>query len=389
MGKSAGIVYYGSYPENRGIRQLRDVLERLECKSFVLARQTGRTDVSEAGVSYAMHGDGVGEKFRYLPGPVQPFWQNRILHWAVEHSLDFLMVRETPLSGACLAVGRQLGIPVYLDIRENLAAMYRAGEQRLLARLAKNSFFVKLLERRYVSQFDAIFSVSDELGDWVSRTYHIPEQKIHTLGNYPSRRSIELADAACASTRQDREQGLTLVHAGYVQRNRGLQDIVTAMRILNTEGRPLHLKILGEGDYLSALRTLVDQHDLNSQVQFVRAVPPDRIYSELVSGDVGVCSYLLNEQAHLTMPGKLFEYMTVGLPILTSARRPVVRIIGECENGLIYPSRNAEEIAKVLRYFLDHPDERIRMANNSRLAVRERFNEDRNVQVLGRIVMDE
>lgn len=133
---------------------------------------------------------------------------------------------------------------------------------------------------------------------------------------------------------------------------------------------------------------MADDLVMNDLIDFVPAVPPEKVYEELVECDLGICSYLLNEQAHLTLPGKLFEYMSVGLPVLSSARKPVVRILEKCGNGSIYHSRDPKEIAEKLKFFYESPSLRREMGEKSRNAILNEFNEDTNIKSLEGVLLN-
>ena len=89
------------------------------------------------------------------------------------------------------------------------------------------------------------------------------------------------------------------------------------------------------------------------------------------------------------MPGKLFEYMAVGLPIFSSARKPVVRIIRREKNGIIYNSRDIKEISTKLISMIENVEERHTMGRNGRAAVLKKYNYTTSQKRLEQILVRE
>lgn len=73
-------------------------------------------------------------------------------------------------------------------------------------------------------------------------------------------------------------------------------------------------------------------------------------------------------------PNKMFEYMSAGLPIITS-NFPLWREIVEGNRcGICVDPVNPKEIAEAIDYLVDHPQEAQKMGDNGKKAVLERYN---------------
>jgi glycosyltransferase involved in cell wall biosynthesis len=74
------------------------------------------------------------------------------------------------------------------------------------------------------------------------------------------------------------------------------------------------------------------------------------------------------------MPNKLFEYMAAGLPVIVS-NFPLWKEIVEGNNcGLTVDPMAPREIARAIGYLIGHPDEAMKMGENGRKAVLEKYN---------------
>jgi len=111
-----------------------------------------------------------------------------------------------------------------------------------------------------------------------------------------------------------------------------------------------------------------------SQVEELGYISRQAVRAELSQAVAGVlfCAPLPN---HLfSQPIKMFEYMAAGLPLLVSDFPYWRSIIEEVGCGLLADPNQPVEIAQVMRWVLDHPEEARRMGERGREAVRTRYN---------------
>ena len=73
-------------------------------------------------------------------------------------------------------------------------------------------------------------------------------------------------------------------------------------------------------------------------------------------------------------PNKMFEYMSAGLPIITS-NFPLWKEIVEGNNcGICINPLEPKEIAQAIEYIITHPKEAEQMGQNGKKAVLEKYN---------------
>jgi glycosyltransferase involved in cell wall biosynthesis len=386
-----GIVYYSSYPQNRGIEQLAHGLRRIGHEPYVIARRPkGEEPVSSfQGIPVIQLPRPDEKPFVELPVPFNPYWIHTIESISREQELDALISRETHLSYPVLRTARRMGVPAFLDMRENLRAVYAAEpRQSLVGRLLRSEFVVGTYESWVVPKFDHVFTVSQELRKWVEEEFGLSKECISVLGNYPTDLFMKRAKRARSRANSTSTDGsVQLIHAGYVLESKGIQDVIRAVRRLVDQGID-HLKyrVVGggtsAGSYVEPLKALTTELGLEEVVEFEPYPPADELARTLAACDIGVCSYHLNQLTHQTLPGKLFEFMAVGLPILSSARKPVVRILEREKCGVIYSSRSPESIAQTLLPLIENASLRQKMGRRGVAAVQDTYNSSRNVQVL-------
>ena len=387
-----GIINYGTRAKNRGVDQLAQCLYQLGHQALIVARlpKSGERITEFNNIPILQLPLNV-KRFGYLisaPIPLNWIWTRWIVYFARKYSWQAIFVIEVPLAWQVLRAAKILDIPAYLDMRENLGAMYAAGsEERLIRKFLRPKRFVHFYESLVVPKFNHVFTVSQELRIWVTENYKIKPNVISVLSNYPSQVFLEQAEkAAKKKIKRSHEKVLKLVHTGFVKKDRGLQDILKALRILIDREINVALRIIGDGTNLNDLKELVSQLGIEKHVEFLPMLPPENVADALADCDVGLCSYLLNEHTQQTLPGKLFEYMAVGLPVLSSARKPVISIIEKEKCGFIYYSRDPEAIANAIISLTKDLNNAREMGRRGREAVIKRYNQKSNLEVLRKVL---
>lgn len=389
-----GIIYYGIQARNRGLDQLAQALIEIGHHPHIVSRNKKYTEqVDEFNgvpvIQLPRKPTGVSG-FISLHLPINFSWTIWIVSLAKELKWDAIFLRETPLSLPGIVAARILSIPIFLDMRENLPATYAATrpKHKQFWKLTKLSTLSKFYEKKVLPHFDHIFTSTKELGEHVKEEYGIKANLQSVMGNYPSRVFLDQAQHAIKAPNRVCTDKVRLVFAGGISENRGVQDIVYALDIIRKKEKnySISLHIIGEGPYLEELKKIVQSLGLNSLVEFLPLLPPSQVAKALASYDIGICSYLLSQQTHHTLPGKLFEYMAVGMPVLSSARKPVIRILEEFECGTIYHSRKATEIAAKILYLSENKKLREDMGRRGRNAVINHYNWKQNSKALDTVL---
>lgn len=112
----------------------------------------------------------------------------------------------------------------------------------------------------------------------------------------------------------------------------------------------------------------------------------------LVNMDIGTV-LLQPTEAYLYYPGenivKLWEYMSIGLPVLLSDFPALRELNEELQFGKNVKSDNIQEIAIAIDWLIDHPEERKRMGDNGRTCVLNRYNAENYTKGLVHFIENE
>jgi len=383
------IVHPGRFPWNRGIGQLYDLLKNLGHNPVVFSRATERRFLGAKRNDFRFEimreGDAILNRIRTYPVAINPFWQNFVAQGARTIRADCVFVRETNLLKQAVSVAKSLEIPIFVDMRENLGLLFSTTKTKNSLNFLRTERFINFVEHIYLKHCSHIFTVTNELKEWVVQKYGINQKRVSVLGNYPDREYINQARHLDPANKRNCNSAVRFVYAGNLSEGKGIQDIIRSLPIVHQK-YDCTFTIIGEGKYRQHLEDLVLDQGLEKRVTFKPLLPPGELLESLAAFNIGVCPYLINPFSNQTMPGKLFEYMCVGLAVLSSARKTVSRIIEEIGCGVIYQSRQPEEIAAKMITIIENRDETLRMGLNGREAVFSKYNNETSGKVLKEVL---
>jgi glycosyltransferase involved in cell wall biosynthesis len=314
---------------------------------------------------------GTGGGILDYPLFVNPFWK-RALHSMVERNhIGALIVRDLPLMGLGIEAGRKYGIPVVFDMAENYPAALVAYEKwPYKPFLVFNAFLPKLYERYAVRNASRVIVVTEEQRERIGgfrRSRGAKESDIVLVSNTPV--LSELPEGAPPETGGGSEK--RLLYTGKVDIHRGVETALRAVSILKKTRPEIKLVIAGTGRDIERLKKMTSAVGAAGNIEFVGWVPHDEMYALIRKSHVCLIPHLKSEHTDTTLPNKLFDYMALAKPVVSSDLAPVARILKECACGVVYKSGDAEDLSAQIESLLDGG---AGLGENGRKAVLNKYN---------------
>src|SRR5439155_14478133 len=117
------------------------------------------------------------------------------------------------------------------------------------------------------------------------------------------------------------------------------------------------------------LELLAKSLGLGSAVQFPGWVKFEQIWSYISRSTVCLIPHLRTEHTDTTLPNKLFDYMAMGKPVVSTDCAPLERVIKETECGLTFASGDVAGLQAALRTLLSDASQSFIKGQNGRKAV--------------------
>jgi glycosyltransferase involved in cell wall biosynthesis len=296
-----------------------------------------------------------------------------------EHRFPLVHLNDSPLLAAAW-VARKHGAKVVWHLRSALAGEGRDHRSRLIA--------------SFMEAFgDAAIAIDRDVATRFPIRLRL--EIVHNSVRPPSPAGV--GGKAALGLPEDR---VAVGFAGFVRRQKGWQELVSAAEILVREGAPAHFVIMGGGvrppeyfktvrgralaltnlltDEESAIKDLVAAKGLEGRFSFLPfTAETGEIYSAL---DIVTFP---NQGVGLGRP--VLEAATYGKPVVASGSRAGAGVLLPGRTGLLLQDANPQELASALRLLIDDPALRRRLGDAAAEHARLRFDPAINARAVERV----
>ena len=258
-----------------------------------------------------------------------------------------------------------MGIKVVYDVHEDYPRSLLSSDRTWIPAWCRGiaSKSVSVFEWLGACCFDGIIAATPAIAK------RFPPQKTISLQNYPI--SGELSSE---SSLPYRNRLPMLTYTGGISLLRGIRELIQALNFLP---RNLESKLLLAGKF--------DSHKFEKEVKQLpgwRHVDVKGLLSRKELADIlgqakiGLVVFHPIPNHIEAQPNKLFEYMSVGIPVVASDFPLWREIIGNADCGLLVDPLNPVKIAKAIKWLLENPDDAEAMGKRGKQAVEEKYNWD-------------
>jgi len=158
-----------------------------------------------------------------------------------------------------------------------------------------------------------------------------------------------LAIGHARRTIADRARPVRLVFVGWVEREKGIFELLEACSALSTTN-PFEIRVVGDGKALMACRRMVEEKGIGARVRFSGWLEGPELRRALADADIFVLPSW--EEG---LPNAMIEAMAAGLAVVVSAVGNVPDVIRDGQDGLLVPPRDVESLGETLLTVIDDP----------------------------------
>jgi glycosyltransferase involved in cell wall biosynthesis len=373
-------IFDGDYPWDVRVEKVSHTLisvghtVRLLCRN---RKRRARTDKMSDGL-----------EVRRLPGGpdplsfpffLNPVWAGSVLSQVHKFRPDRLLVRDLPLAPLALVAGRMFSIPVIADLAEpypdSLRSQWQFQQRSLVDYVVRSPYLADLVERFVARRIDRVLVVCPEAGRRLERQ-GLPSTRWTEVGNtvMPDRfvpRGQPVPELAGCEGR------LLLLFSGLLAGDRGLDVALEAFaRVRRSQPGRFMLVLVGEGPVRAQLEAQTAALNLRDDVRFTGWIDHDRLPDVIARAAIGLLPFRACPHINSTLANKLFEYMSLGLPVVASDVPPMLRVLAETGAGVSFRSGDVADLADKIERLAGNPDLRQMSAESGRRATKGMYNWD-------------
>jgi glycosyltransferase involved in cell wall biosynthesis len=174
---------------------------------------------------------------------------------------------------------------------------------------------------------------------------------------------LNTANEGCFKFNSEREfrkikSGVKIIYHGTIAERFGLHNVIVAMPYLLKDIPDSVLNIYGryEDSYFTKLERLVNDLELSGNVNLNDKVVREQIPDLINDHDVGIVPYLQTDYMNLALPTKAFEYIAMGLPLVSTKLKDLYETFDD--NCIKYVDESEpKQIAGAISFLCSNPGE--------------------------------
>lgn len=255
------------------------------------------------------------------------------------------------------------GVPVVLDLHDLTVELFesKTAGKPLKALLE----VVKAVERLSCSFADQIITTSSGFRRKLIERGVKPDKVTLVLNSADDR----IFDAPPPREWKRIDEGPVLLYHGTVARRFGLHVAIEAIGCLKKTHPGARLDIYGKYDpsYKKELKELVESKGLSGSVTINGFLGLDKVTAAIASSDMGVVPYLSDPFMDLALSTKIFEYVSMGMPVVAAGLDSIREIFEEGSIKYFRPG-DASDMAEKIAEFCRRPAERRSYAEKAKNA---------------------
>lgn len=292
-------------------------------------------------------------------------------------SLIFCSLPTLELAEESVLLGQKMSVPVLVDVRDlwpdHYLTLFPWGLRGPLRRI----FVLEFRRLRRITRGgEGIVSISNAYLNWALK--HAGREKNLADGVYPmgypiidssAKAEILLRKKELTEQYKLRPEDFVVVFVGSFTSSFDFHTVVKAARSLDRlEKSNIRFILVGEGKEGRRMRRWARGTE---NITFAGWLDQTSISAILDLASVGLAPYRRNTT--ISLPNKPFEYMSAGLPLLSSLPGETESLIIGERIGLQYQAGNPASLAAKIRWLAAQPDVRKKMGARSLQLFRERF----------------
>jgi glycosyltransferase involved in cell wall biosynthesis len=293
---------------------------------------------------------------------------NGLVSFFKKFDLDIIQAEQDNAALTLIPIRSKLGIPLVLDLHGIWP------EELLAANAIKvgGSDWIDLqnLMQKIFSNVDLTVCLSKTMNDYVALNYGVDDRR--TVVVPPGGRILQ-------GEYIERFSPPKIVYAGMVSYRKHVDLFIKSMGLIKSARPDAQFYITQKGDLLKKMQDLASKLSLDPDFFWFK--DSESTLKFLLSCHIGVHPSTNDISSRLSMPSKLFDYFSVGLPVVANDVGGWTDIVKENRVGRI-TSDDPKEFGQAIIDLLDSPQEIAECGRRAMSLIRNKYNWDASANII-------
>ncbi|HIP48601.1 MAG TPA: glycosyltransferase [Lutibacter sp.] len=303
------------------------------------------------------------------------FLKPKIKHFINSNAIEVLHIHDIRIAGSVYKINEQLKLPIILDLHDNYPEVMKAYPhlQKFPGKYIISPKLWIRKEQYFIEKANYVISVSDEFIESLKNRLINNKEKVVLVPN--SVRSDFYTNTFINSEIVTKfEDNFVLLYIGDTGLRRGLQTAIAAIPIIKKTISNIKLVIVGKSTTDYVLKQQVQDLKIKDNVSFEGWKNEKLLASYIVTSSIGISPLIRSKHHDLAYANKLFQYMSLGLPVLVSNATAQKRLVEKSKTGLVHLEKDTADFTSKVILMYQKKAIYNKFKNNAIAFIKEEFN---------------
>ncbi|CAM1353280.1 glycosyltransferase family 4 protein [Tenacibaculum insulae] len=276
--------------------------------------------------------------------------KKKIADFLFKNKIEAIHIHDIRIAEAVFLASKKAKLPVVLDLHDNMPEVMKFYPhlQKFPGKYIISPKKWKQKEEAFIKKADKVITVSQEfVNELVDRT-KIAENKVVLVPN-TIRKSFYNSFKLNGGIIEKYKDNFVILYLGDTHVRRGLLTAIRAVANLKAQIPNVKLVIVGKNTTDYILKAEVDKLNIHEFVDFEGWQNVSLFPSYIKASSICISPLRRNIQHDVAYANKLFQYMSLGKPLLVSNAIAQKNLIEKINGGLVHEAQNVKDFeAKVL-----------------------------------------
>jgi glycosyltransferase involved in cell wall biosynthesis len=270
-----------------------------------------------------------------------------------------LHIHDIQIAQAVFKSNRKKGLKIILDLHENRPEIMKFYPhlQKFPGKWLIAPSMWKRKEEEFIKKSDKIVVVTEEAKSEICDRTGCAAQKVLVVPNTVSRNfgTHKIDDKASSAVKRYKNL-FTILYIGDTGKRRGLSMVISSISLLKKSIEQIKLVIVGSSTFDNQLKDQVNALGLKDYVDFEGWQDESTFPDYIAASDVCVSPLHRNKHHDTTYANKIFQYMSMGKPVLVSDATAQKNIVEKHYTGLAHRAEDPDDFSKKLLKLFTNPE---------------------------------
>jgi glycosyltransferase involved in cell wall biosynthesis len=281
------------------------------------------------------------------------FMKPKIINFIKINTIEVLHIHDIRIAQSVFNANKKYNLPFVLDLHENRPEIMKfyphvtkfPGKYLISSKKWKNK------EAEFIIKSTKVIVVTSESKDEILKRVDVKANKIIEVPN--SVREIFYKNTKPLTKITHQYAGkFVLLYIGDTGIRRGLKTAIKSIKLIKNQIKNIKLVIVGKNSSDPILKKIVKDLQIESCVDFLGWKDQSLFQSYILSSDICISPLHRNLHHDTTYANKIFQYMSLGKPLLVSDAIAQRRLVEKNNTGLVHKEKDVHDFSdKVLTLY--------------------------------------